>query len=107
MPNNRKKLSKKEEDKVLQELNKDKVKTEAFYFSDMLAYGDANRIEYTVLDADTAVYPMTSAFSLASLSEKSVNIYLNGIQLIHGKDYTFNSDGYVVITAQKFVNDNH
>ena len=96
---------KKHVDKVLQELNKDKVKTEAFYFSDMLAYGDANRIEYTVLDADTAVYPMTSAFSLASLSEKSVNIYLNGIQLIHGKDYTFNSDGYVVITAQKFVND--
>ena len=96
---------KKHFDKILQDLNKDRVKTESFYFSDMLAYGDANRLEYTVLDSDTTIYPMTSAFTLGALSEKSVNVYLNGIQLTHGKDYTFNSDGYAVITATKFVND--
>ena len=92
-------------DKILQELNKEKVKSEPFYFSDMIAYGDSNKIEYTVLDANTTTYPITSSFNLTSLSAKSITIYLNGTQLTHDKDYTFNSDGYAVITALKFVDD--
>ena len=44
----------------------------------MLGYGDANRIEYTVLDANTTTYPITTPFNLTNLSAKSVNIYLNG-----------------------------
>ena len=92
-------------DKILQELNKEKVKTEPFYFSDMLAYGDANKIQYTVLDANTTTYPITSAFNLTSLSARSITVYLNGIQLVHDRDYSFNSDGYVEITCTKFVDD--
>ena len=86
-------------DKILNQLNKEKLKSEPFYFSDMLGYGDANRIEYTVLDAKTKTYPITSPFTLSSLSAKTISIYLNGIQLVHSKDYTFNTDGYVIISA--------
>ena len=67
----------------------------------MLAYGDANRLEYTVLDANTTTYPLTASFNLTSLSANSINIYINGKRLTHEKDYTFNTDGYVIITSQK------
>tara|TARA_E500000331_G_scaffold227173_1_gene217457 strand:- start:10732 stop:26223 length:15492 start_codon:yes stop_codon:yes gene_type:complete len=96
---------KKHVDKILTELNKEKVKTEPFYFSDMLAYGDANKLEYTVLDTRTTTYPITDPFNLTSLSAKSIAVYLNGIQLTHNKDYTFNTDGYIEITCTKFVDD--
>lgn len=92
-------------DKVLNELNKEKLKSEPFYFSDMLGYGDANRIEYTVLDENTITYPITTPFNLTNLSAKSINIYLNGKQLVHNKDYTFNTDGYAEVTATKVEGD--
>jgi len=92
-------------DKILFELNKEKLKSQPFYFSDMLAYGDANRIEYTVLDSKTTTYPITAAFNLTSLTAKSIVVYLNATQLTHGKDYTFNTDGYIVVTATKVEGD--
>ena len=92
-------------DKILNEINKEKIKSEPFYFSDMLGYGDANVIKYTVVDARTTTYPITSPFNLTDLSARSINIYLNGIQLEYGLDYTFNSDGYAVITASKVEDD--
>ena len=92
-------------DKILFELNKEKLKSQPFYFSDMLAYGDANRIEYTVLDSRTTTYPITTSYDLSSLNAKSVVVYLNAKQLTHGRDYTFNSEGYIIITATKVEGD--
>ena len=92
-------------DKILTTLNKEKMKSEPFYFSDMLGYGDSNRIEYTVLDSRTTTYPVTTPFALTTLSAKSISVYLNAIQLVHEQDYTFNSDGYVVISATKVEGD--
>ena len=48
---------------------------------------------------------MSETFSLATLSTKAVLVYKNGIQLIHNKDYTFNTDGFAVITATKVKDD--
>ena len=42
---------------------------------------------------------------MTTLSAKSIAVYLNGIQLTHDKDYTFNTDGYIEITCTKFVDD--
>ena len=92
-------------DKILQEINKDKLKSQPFYFSDMFSYGSANKLDYTVLDANTNIYAITSPFNLTSLSAKSVNVYINGTQLTYERDYTFNEEGYVVITASKKLND--
>ena len=92
-------------DKILENINKDKIKTQPFYFSDMIAYGDSNRIEYTVLDARTEYYALSSAFSLDNLSEQSVLIYLNGKQLSHGIDYTFDGEGFALISAGQVEGD--
>tara|TARA_B110000503_G_scaffold143116_1_gene242654 strand:- start:5811 stop:21632 length:15822 start_codon:yes stop_codon:yes gene_type:complete len=92
-------------DRILQEVNSDKLKSQPFYFSDMLAYGPSNRIEYTVLDERTTAYAISSLFNLNTLSAKSVTVYLNGVQLSHVIDYTFNNEGFVEIVANQAEGD--
>jgi len=85
-------------DLILQKLNKDKPKTAPYYFSDMVPYGAAITTKLSVVDYRIKTYPLSVAFTLSTLSYKAVGIYLNGTQLIYGQDYTFNSQGFVVIT---------
>lgn len=92
-------------DHLLNEMNKDKTNRMPFYSSDMLAYGAAKRLEYTVLDYRNQYYALSTTFSLDSLSRKAVNVYVNGNQLIHGSEYTFTSAGFVYITATLANND--
>ena len=84
---------------ILQAINKDKPTTVSYYFSDMLGYGANQYNEYSVIDYRIKSYPLMSTFSLDDLSNKAVYIYLNGTQLTHSKDYTFDSQGFVVISA--------
>ena len=79
-------------DFILQELSKNKTKTQAYYLSDMFSHSGAIRSEYVVLDGRIKTYPLTRAFNLETLSNHSVNIYLNERQLVHGRDYTFGTD---------------
>ena len=92
-------------DLVLSTINKDKVKTQPFYFSDMIPYGSSNRIEYAVLDSRTQDYPLTDSFTLDTLQPKGLLVYLNQSLLTHGKDYNFNNPGYITITANQKEND--
>lgn len=87
-------------DLILQEINKDKPKTAPYYFSDMVPYTGSVKTELSVLDFRIKTYPLSTVFFLNSLSVKAVLIYLNDIQLLHGKDYTFDEQGFVVITAE-------
>ena len=91
-------------DLILKDLNKDKQKTEPYYFSDSLAYESPNVIEYTVLDTRTQSYALTNEFNLLDLTNKSVNVYLNGVQLVHEVDYNFATPGFVDIFAE-FINE--
>jgi len=84
-------------DFVLAELAKDKSTSRPYYLSDMYGYSASTLLEYTVLDARTKVYPLTTAFNLTVLSNKSVNIYLNEVQLIEGIDYVFGTDVFFEI----------
>ena len=84
-------------DKVLYEINKDKIKSQPFYFSDMLAYGNAEIRKYRVLDSDAQYYPLINAFNLSALSDRSVLIYLNGLQLTYKKHYEFTDEGFVYV----------
>jgi len=86
-------------DRLLQDLNRDKIKTQPFYFSDMIGYTTTNRIEFDVEDPDNPFYALTNPFNLTELSSRAINVYLNGSQLIHGKDYTFSEEGFVLVTA--------
>ncbi len=93
-------------DLVLKEINKDKIKSQPFYFSDMVNWGnDNNLIEYEVLDARNPYYPLSAQFDLNTLSQRSVNVYLNGNQLVYGRDYTFNSDAFLVINSYQTEGD--
>lgn len=85
---------------ILQEINKDKPKTAPYYFSDMVPYTGSIKTELTVLDFRIKTYPLNTVFSLDNLSVKSVLVYLNDTQLLHGRDYTFDDQGFVVITAE-------
>lgn len=84
-------------DYVLTEINKDKVKTQPFYFSDMLSYGNATVRSYKVLDSKAQYYPLTKTFNLNTLSDNSVLIYLNGTQLVYKKHYDFTDEGFVLV----------
>ena len=58
----------------------------------MFSHSGAIRSEYVVLDGRIKTYPLTRAFNLETLSNHSVNIYLNERQLVHGRAYTFGTD---------------
>jgi len=92
-------------DYVLSLINQNNSSTFPYYLSDMVGYKAANKIEYTVLDSRISTYPITNVFDMSTLSNKSVNVYLNGIQLSHGIDYTFNQEGFVDISATLSVGD--
>ncbi len=92
-------------DNILNQMNKDKTSNMPFYFSDMVPQGGAVKTSHTVLDTDERYFPLSSAFSMSTLSRKAVQVYLNGSQLTHGKDYIFNTEGFVDVTATKAVDD--
>lgn len=86
-------------DLILQTLNKDAPTTSPYYFSDMVPTGAKTRTDFTVADSNNTIFSLASVFSLSTLSNKAVSVYLNDEQLLHGRDYTFNSQGFVNVTA--------
>ncbi len=90
---------------ILQEINKDKPTSFPYYFSDMVPYTGSIRTDLKVFDYRIKTYPLTSTFSLDSLSNKAVLVYLKGEQLLHGRDYTFDSQGFIVVRAELQNND--
>ena len=77
-------------DTILRALNQNKNSTFPFYKSDMLGYGDDKTVlSYTVSETSIVYYPISSQFTLNTLSERAVYVYLNDTQLVHGQDYVF------------------
>ena len=90
---------------ILQEINKDKPNNFPYYFSDMVPYRASKITNITVIDGRIKFYPLTNVFNLDELSNTAVLVYLNGIQLIHTKDYTFDTQGFVNLSAILAEND--
>jgi hypothetical protein len=84
---------------ILQKVNASKPTTAPYYFSDMVPYGANTTTNLKVVDYRIKTYPLSAVFSLDTLSNKAVGVYLNGTQLVYGQDYTFNSQGFVEITS--------
>jgi len=88
---------------ILQKINKDKPSTAPYYFSDMVPYGANTTTDLTVVDYRIKTYPLTNVFSLDTLSSKAVGVYHTSnkvkVQLVYGRDYTFNSQGFIEITS--------
>ena len=92
-------------DKILQQAVSNKTNLMPFYFSDMVAFSGNKRLEFTVYDTENTFFSLSETFNKTTLSNKAVTIYQNGVQLAHGRDYTFNNDGFAVITATKVDGD--
>ena len=92
-------------DTILKAINKDNTSSQPFYFSDMVPTGATRNLTTVVIDADELFYPLSTGFSLSAPSRVAVQVYLNEVQLTHGRDYTFNTEGYVLITADKQPDD--
>ena len=82
---------------ILNKINGNTPNVAPYYFSDMVPYGACTVTDIKVVDSRIKIYPLTAVFSLDVLSNKAVGVYQNGTQLVHGRDYTFNSQGFVVI----------
>ena len=90
-------------DLVLQKLNANTPNTAPYYFSDMVPYGGAIITDLKVVDYRIKTYPLSKLFGLNVLSNQSVLVYWTSgatkIQLVHGRDYTFDDQSRVVITS--------
>ncbi len=85
---------------ILQEINKNKPTNFPYYFSDMVPCTGSVRSDLKVFDYRIKSYPLTNSFSLGTLTNQAVLVYLNGEQLLHFKDYTFDNQGFVIISAE-------
>jgi len=91
-------------DIILEKINSNKPKTAPYYFSDMIPYGANIRTDIIVVDYRIKTYPLSTVFTLTTLSNKAVGVYLNNHQLIYGKDYIFNDQGFVVMDNSLSMN---
>ena len=92
-------------DKIFQEMNRAKTKNMPFFFSDMVPLGATRKNTYIVEDVDFTFFGLSQTFLLSEQTRRAVQVYLNGVQLVFAKDYTFNTDGFCVITATKELDD--
>jgi hypothetical protein len=88
-------------DAILQNINFVKNISFPWYYSDMVPQGsDFNAITYTVLNARQTNYEIGSLFNNTVLSNRAVLVYLNGVQLTLGTDYTFSTSTPAIIFSR-------
>ena len=84
-------------DLVLKKIAESKTAYRPFYFSDMAGVGASTKTVHSVEYNGPAYFALSRSFDLETLSIKAVSVYLNGIQLMHNKDYIF-SDSFVYVS---------
>ena len=93
-------------DDILAEMTKAKAKIEPFSDSDMIGCGAYTKIEYLVEDEGITTFALNEKFDLSTLNRRAVYVYINDVQLIVEKDYSFNSTfGFVTISKPLVVDD--
>ena len=93
-------------DNVMESLGNAKSTNSPFASSDMVGTGAYTPIIYVVEDDGIDTFALSASFSLAEPSRRAVYAYINGRQLLHGQDYTFNDTfGFINITADRQVGD--
>ena len=94
-------------DTLLLQINTVKNNTFAWYYSDMVPYGNLkNTITYTVLNVELNDFEISNIFSDNTLSNTAVLVYQNNVQLVKGKDYIFDTTrSGITITAALSIGD--
>ena len=79
-------------DEIIKAITPGRNSTFPFYYEDMLGYGENVSIRnYTVMGSSQTEYALDSQHDITSLSNRAVYVYLNGVQLLVGSDYTFST----------------
>ena len=85
-------------DDIISDLTRAKTAVSPFSDSDMIGSGAFTSIVYNVEDTGIKTFSLSTKFDLLELSQRAVYVYVNGKQLLHGKDYEFNSTfGFITI----------
>jgi len=92
-------------DLVLNALNADTPSTSPYYFSDMIPYGAYNKTDFIVRDPEVTIFSLSKVFTLDTLSTSAVLVYLNDVQLLHGSEYIFNTQGFVELLVRLTAKD--
>jgi hypothetical protein len=87
-------------DEILANINASRTSESPYYLSDMLGCGEVKRVlKYTVTDVSNNIFSITSEFNLNAPSTRSILVYMNNEQLVHGTDYAFDAiDSQITIT---------
>lgn len=92
-------------DKILNEQFKDKTDSDPYFFADMLPLGGAKINRFTVSSSQQQFFALSTEFTLTEMSNRAVLVYVNDAQLIVGKDYEFNSEGFIRIKSNLVIGD--
>ena len=92
-------------DDIISNLSRTKNINSPFADSDMVGSGAYTSINYTVEDTGIKIFALSTRFVLTELSRRAVYVYINGTQLLHGKDYEFNGT-FGFVTILKSLNEN-
>jgi len=87
-------------DDIISDLTKTKNSDSPFSDSDVLGTGAYTKISYEVEDTGIKTFALSEKFDLITPSRKAVYVYLNNVQLLNSRDYTFDSTfGFVRLTV--------
>jgi len=92
-------------DKILAAIAIDKGKETVWTISDTLPFLNSIVSTFVIEDPDQTYFALRQPYDLNTDSLRAVNVYINYKQLLYGIDYTFNDEGFLVLTATKEVDD--
>jgi len=94
-------------DDILYALSLDRKTSSPYYYSDMAGFGKKLSVrEYTKTAPTQQTFGLDSSFDITSLQNRSVYVYVNGVQLYHDQDYVFDAvDNGVTIKKAIAVGD--
>lgn len=80
-------------DEILKEISLNKTPMFPFHYSDMAPYGeDYAETMFRIFDTEIGTFFLRNPLDFSVSSNKGVLVYLNGRQLINGKNYVIDSD---------------
>jgi hypothetical protein len=92
-------------DYLLTEIFKTKTTRDPFYFSDMVPRGASKKTEYPINSPQQRYFALSDNFTVDDVSDQAVLVYKNSVQLTVDKDYVFNSEGFVDLSAPIQIGD--
>ena len=79
-------------DEIITAITPGRNSTFPFFYEDMLGWGEnVSTRSYTVMGSSQTEYALDSQHNITTLSNRAVYVYLNGVQLLLGTDYTFST----------------